>query len=136
MKYIILILIVLGICACDKPIDNNDDKEQEPTLVTKEELLKKEAIRIYSQYEINEENLGSKMTPLRSILPGLVNGILFNNCDTENTRIVYSIKKDADGTYYSIGNLVFDCDGKTITYFYDGLFEGEPTYIHESNKGE
>lgn len=132
MKKILLILIVLLVSGCGKAttLPEKTPDVTEP-VVTKESILKEEAIKIYSYKELTSENVGYYGTPLISILPGLQNASLFDTCDPDETKIMYNIK-ETNGVISSKLTLVFVCDGKTVKYYYDSLTQEEPTRIYES----
>jgi len=133
MKKILLILLVLIISGCGKPSTLPEESPNPPVdVITKEDILKEEAVKLYSDKALTSNNIGTYGTKLISILPGLQNASLFDACDADNTRISYTIL-DKEGVISSRLTLIFVCDGKTTKYYYDSLTQEEPTRIYESN---
>lgn len=130
MKKILLILLVLLVSGCNNSKVPNNEEPQNP-VITKVDVLKQEAIKIYGDKEPTSENIGYYSTPLRSIIFGLQHADLFENCDTDETRISYTVSEN-DGNISSKLTLIFVCDGKTTKYYYDSLTQEEPTRVYES----
>ena len=123
-----ILIVTLLVCGCsDKDTKNNDNENKNGAdTITKEQVFKEKAIEIYGNYQLTKEYIGYYVTPLKTIL-NTVEGhdLLFKDCDVNDTHIAYEIREESDGIK-SVLRLIFKCNGKTETYFYEGLYDEEP----------
>ena len=131
MKKILIITIILLICGC-KPSDIPDNTpifppvdEEIQSVITREQVLKNEAVKIYGDFEINKDNIGSYGTPLKTIIGSIEHKELFDNCDTDKTIISFHIFEE-EGTISSKLKLILKCDHVTKNYSYHNVNDDEP----------